>query len=454
MHAYAEQFTSKIDLQEMWDKVQGRILEELEHEMQLMTADQHLDLSDHTSVFAAAMSSIGFESDTIVTYVKSSTGDFKEKLCTQLADVFQRYALKTVLVPSRVQSESDYVKTEEATFYCANPNTVRPPLPFEFAFSRSYVELCEHSKHFFQQFGAMSLEDDDVFDNKEVNDSLNAFKDTVLEVFTQNLDPGNMSVSVAVQCYIDMSYLVTKFASRCEAEWLVTECGAGLGRPAIFEKMLEELQPMFKEHLVAVITAQVRLLVLQAQAQIDWEAEEADSAASLNPSRFTQDVAEYFSTEVFVNLNRLEPERCGLKASEVERDRKEIEVQLYGAMVQILLAILEMAPKVTKVAFSAVDRDLQAIMESLQQHSKLRTLKRKECFAPITQLCKMLTNPGEVGRAVDPQYRQDNYESMVSEKWLVPVLFKYEAGLKGQMIGKTDDQKDVDALLKALGAKN
>eukprot|EP00658_Telonema_sp_P-2_P045386 TRINITY_DN3333_c0_g1_i2.p1 TRINITY_DN3333_c0_g1~~TRINITY_DN3333_c0_g1_i2.p1 ORF type:complete len:199 (-),score=72.13 TRINITY_DN3333_c0_g1_i2:213-809(-) len=165
-------------------------------------------------------------------------------------------------------------------------------------------------------------------------------------------------------------------------------------------------------------------------------------------------IRDSFSTEVFVNLNRLEPERCGLKASEVERDRKEIEVQLYGAMVQILLAILEMAPKVTKVAFSAVDRDLQAIMESLQQHSKLRTLKRKECFAPITQLCKMLTNPGEVGRAVDPQYRQDNYESMVSEKWLVPVLFKYEAGLKGQMIGKTDDQKDVDALLKALGAKN
>eukprot|EP00656_Telonema_subtile_P009074 TRINITY_DN1424_c0_g1_i1.p1 TRINITY_DN1424_c0_g1~~TRINITY_DN1424_c0_g1_i1.p1 ORF type:complete len:709 (-),score=257.93 TRINITY_DN1424_c0_g1_i1:344-2470(-) len=394
LHAYAEQFTSKVDSLEMWDRVQSRILEELEYEIKLMTADQHLELAEHTAVFANAMGAIGFECDAVLGYVNASTGEFKDKLATQLADAFTRYPTRANLAPSRVQTESDYRKTEAGTMYSANPGTSRPPLPFEFAFSRPYVELCETSKQFFVQYGAMSQEDDDLFDEKEVLDCLRAFADVAIDSLQNSIGLTNMSVQTAMQVYIDMCYLQTKFVPKVEAVWLVEECGASADRaPTTMGPLVAGIQPLFLEHLVSVIDAAVAARIMPGQAQIDWRAREEDSKAALNPSEFVSAVAQYFSSEVFVNLNRLEADRSGLKASDVDRDRKEIESRVFSSMSDTIASLLDASDQVTMVALAAVLRDVQAIIEALHTHSKLRTLKLKECFAPITMLCKMCTIP-------------------------------------------------------------
>lgn len=249
-----------------------------------------------------------------------------------------------------------------------------------------------------------------------------------------------------------MSYLVTKFAPKVEGEWLVTVCGASPDRPASLQGMLTPLQSIFLDHIVNVIRVQVIDRVSQGQAQIIWDAPETDSKASLNTSGFVKALAQYFTHDVFVSLGRLEADRCGLKSSEVDRHRKEIETRVFSEMSAQIGLLFDAPSKITVAGFSAVLRDVGAVIESLHTHSKLRTLKLKECFAPVAQVCKLLSEPGEIEKAASSEHREANYNGIPHE-FLVNTLLKYEAGCPTQMIGKTDQEKAVDRLLKAVGAR-
>jgi len=451
MHSYAEQFTSRVDTVEMWSGVQERLLEELESKIGLMSAEQHLELAELTAAFATAMHSVGFECDQLLQFVNGSSGQFKSKLAQKLEEEFTAYASKSNLQSTRVQSEHDFRSAIEATMYSppGYNSTRRPQLPFEFAFSRSFIHLCDESKQFMEQFGAMSQEDDDVFDEKEIIDCLSTYTNCIRDALSAALNPAFTQAATAVQIYIDISYLIQKFAPQCEAVWLVDKCGASPDRPAsTLVPMLAPLHEQATELLCESIQHHVQQLLAPASAQIPWDAEEIDSKAALTPSPFVEKLQQYFVTEVFVNLNRLEADRSGLKSSDVDRDRKEVETQIFTALNDGFLELIQTQEKLTIVAVKAISRDLNEIIESVNTHSKLRTLKIRDCFAGGLLMCKLLTEPGEIVAIRDSGHKESVY-SKLSDSLLLSILLKFEAGLKGGLFD-TDEQKDVKATIKAL----
>lgn len=215
-------------------------------------------------------------------------------------------------------------------------------------------------------------------------------------------------------------------------------------------EVLSPLLPMMSEHLCEVATSQVEQLVGPATNQIPWDAEQEDSRAKLNPSPFVQALLHFFQSNLFVHLQLLEPERCKLNPSEIEEERKYLETVILSHTGTCLVRLLDGPAKLTKVAIGALERDVQAIIGELKGGMcKLRALKIQQCFAQVLQVCRLLLQPDEMAKAVEEHYRSSVYPNLETSL-LMPVLQKYFDGLPGNVFGKTEDQRVVIELLKAL----
>ena len=71
--------------------MQKNLMSELEIEIQMMSADAHVDLAKSTQELSVAMLSLGFDCGTISALVKSTSGEFKQKLKSQLDGAVERY---------------------------------------------------------------------------------------------------------------------------------------------------------------------------------------------------------------------------------------------------------------------------------------------------------------------------------------------------------------------------
>jgi len=448
MHAYAEQFTSKVDTQEMWEEVQKNLMSELEIEIQMMSADAHVDLAKSTQELSVAMLSLGFDCGTISALVKSTSGEFKQKLKSQLDGAVERYSRNDNLAPHKVQSESEFSLSVAVVGLPAHQG--KPALPHTFAFSKAFYDLCNECTDFFRKFGQFSQDDDDEFDEAEVMTCQKLFGESFMGALQVHFNPQSTSVNTAVRNLVDLWYLVTKFAPKCESVLLVQECGAKEDRAPTFVPILKPILDQVSEHLASVVCGEVHKIVADGASQIVWDQEEEDAKAKLNPSAFVESLLKFFTSEVFVHLQMLEPEKCKLNASEIENERKKLETTILTETNSSIVGLIDSPPKVTKFAMEAVQRDVTAIINELKNGnmSKLRSIKINNCFADVKEICDLLLKPGEIAKIADENYRTSTYKS--DTKRLTSMLKKWEAGLPTKVFGNTPEQDEVAAALEAL----